>query len=181
MPSGEPTAGLDLSHQIRVMRLFSEFASESNGVIASVYDFGRARAWHTRLILVDKRDIVTDGPPSAVLVRNTCAATMVCKPISARPAVTCSSYRSTRGAAAPHLLRRTTAGGHSTMGQFYGIASLDEARAYLQHDVLSLRLIRSGRSEGGSLQSSLAPFVFREARQADDPLRPALSLRQKDI
>ncbi|MGN6548575.1 MAG: DUF1810 domain-containing protein [Pararhizobium sp.] len=31
--------------------------------------------------------------------------------------------------------------GHSTMAQFYGIASLDEARAYLQHDVLGPRLI----------------------------------------
>jgi uncharacterized protein (DUF1810 family) len=30
--------------------------------------------------------------------------------------------------------------GHSPTAQFYGIASLDEARAYLQHDVLGSRL-----------------------------------------
>lgn len=63
----EPTAGLDPSHQIAVMRLFSQLASEGNGVIASVHDLGLAARWCTRLILIDKGDIVADGPASAVL------------------------------------------------------------------------------------------------------------------
>src|SRR5215212_5126881 len=47
--------------------------------------------------------------------------------------------------------------GHSAMAQFYGISSLDEARAYLAHPVLGPRLIRCTEAvlavEGQSLHA----------------------------
>ncbi len=47
--------------------------------------------------------------------------------------------------------------GHSSMAQFYGISSLDEARAYLAHSVLGPRLIRCTEAvlavEGRSLHA----------------------------
>ncbi len=63
----EPTAGLDPSHQITLMRLFSELASEGRGVVASLHDLGLAARWCTRLVLIDKGRIVADGPPREVL------------------------------------------------------------------------------------------------------------------
>jgi iron complex transport system ATP-binding protein len=63
----EPTAGLDPSHQITLMRLFAELAAECRGVVASLHDLGLAARWCTRLVLIDKGRIVADGPPREVL------------------------------------------------------------------------------------------------------------------
>lgn len=65
----EPTAGLDPSHQIALMRLFAELAGEGRGVVASLHDLSLAARWCTRLILLDKGAIVADGPPAEVLTR----------------------------------------------------------------------------------------------------------------
>lgn len=65
----EPTAGLDPSHQISLMRLFAELAGEGRGVVASLHDLSLAARWCTRLILLDKGAIVADGPPADVLTR----------------------------------------------------------------------------------------------------------------
>lgn len=63
----EPTAGLDPSHQITLMRLFAELASAGRGVVASLHDLGLAARWCTRLLLIDAGRIVADGPPAQVL------------------------------------------------------------------------------------------------------------------
>ncbi|MDH6230741.1 iron complex transport system ATP-binding protein [Mesorhizobium soli] len=65
----EPTAGLDPSHQITLMRLFAELAREGRGVVASLHDLSLAARWCTRLILLDRGTIVADGPPREVLTR----------------------------------------------------------------------------------------------------------------
>lgn len=65
----EPTAGLDPSHQIALMRLFAELAGEGRGVVASLHDLSLAARWCTRLILLDKGEIVADGTPRDVLTR----------------------------------------------------------------------------------------------------------------
>lgn len=65
----EPTAGLDPSHQIALMRLFAELAGEGRGVVASLHDLSLAARWCTRLILLDKGAIVADGAPRDVLTR----------------------------------------------------------------------------------------------------------------
>ena len=76
--------------------------------------------------------------------------------------------------------------GHSAMARMYAIASLAEARAYLEHPVLGVRLrecveaIPDGSADAmfGSvdamkLRSSLT--LFAEAGRADEPFAPALA------
>lgn len=63
----EPTAGLDPSHQITLMRTFAELASEGRAVVASMHDLGLAARWCSRLILLDHGVVVADGPPRTVL------------------------------------------------------------------------------------------------------------------
>ena len=63
----EPTAGLDPSHQISLMRLFADLAADGKSVVASLHDLGLAARWCTRLLLIDAGRIVADGPPTEVL------------------------------------------------------------------------------------------------------------------
>ncbi|AWC21192.1 Hemin import ATP-binding protein HmuV [Aminobacter sp. MSH1] len=70
----EPTAGLDPSHQIALMRLFAELAASERSVVASLHDLGLAARWCTRLLLIDGGRIVADGPPADVLTAQTLRA-----------------------------------------------------------------------------------------------------------
>ncbi|WP_054312298.1 ABC transporter ATP-binding protein [Mesorhizobium sp. 1M-11] len=63
----EPTAGLDPSHQITLMRLFASLTKQGRSVVASLHDLGLAARWCSRLILIDQGRIVADGPPDTVL------------------------------------------------------------------------------------------------------------------
>lgn len=63
----EPTAGLDPSHQIALMRIFASLAAEGSSVVASLHDLGLAARWCSRLILLDGGAVVADGPPRQVL------------------------------------------------------------------------------------------------------------------
>lgn len=63
----EPTAGLDPSHQIALMRIFASLAGEGRSVVASMHDLGLAARWCSRIILLDKGAIVADGRPEDVL------------------------------------------------------------------------------------------------------------------
>ncbi|KQZ29525.1 ABC transporter [Mesorhizobium sp. Root552] len=70
----EPTAGLDPSHQIALMRLFGDLARDGKSVVASLHDLGLAARWCSRLILLDRGRIVADGSPENVLTRETLRA-----------------------------------------------------------------------------------------------------------
>lgn len=63
----EPTAGLDPSHQIGLMRVFARLAAEGKGVVASMHELGLAARWCSRLILLDGGRVVADGSPRTVL------------------------------------------------------------------------------------------------------------------
>ena len=63
----EPTAGLDPSHQIALMRVFADLAREQCSVVACLHDLALAARWCTRLVLLDKGHVVADGPPREVL------------------------------------------------------------------------------------------------------------------
>ena len=63
----EPTAGLDPSHQIALMRVFAGLAAEGHAIVASMHDLGLAARWCSRLILIDGGRIVADGSPANVL------------------------------------------------------------------------------------------------------------------
>ncbi|MEJ5019757.1 ABC transporter ATP-binding protein [Ochrobactrum vermis] len=63
----EPVAGLDPSHQLGLMEIFSELAKEGRTVVASLHELSLAAQHCTRLILLDKGHIVADGEPTEVL------------------------------------------------------------------------------------------------------------------
>lgn len=63
----EPVAGLDPAHQISLMRLFADLASEGRSVVASLHDLSLAARWCTRIVVLNAGNIFADGPPADVL------------------------------------------------------------------------------------------------------------------
>lgn len=63
----EPTAGLDPSHQIALMRTFLGLAHGGYGAVACLHDLGLAARWCTRLVMLVDGQIVADGDPRSVL------------------------------------------------------------------------------------------------------------------
>ncbi len=64
----EPTAHLDLRHQVEVMELVRDL-NERDGttILAVLHDLSLAAHFFPRLVLLDRGQLVADGPPSEVL------------------------------------------------------------------------------------------------------------------
>lgn len=69
----EPITSLDPAAQIRVMRLFSQLATKGGAVLASLHDLGLAARHCSRLVLLDKGQIVADGTAETVLTQDNLA------------------------------------------------------------------------------------------------------------
>ncbi len=64
----EPTASLDLSHQLRLMDLMERFRKEKAVTVAMVsHDVNLAAMYADRLLLLTKGEIAHQGPPAEVL------------------------------------------------------------------------------------------------------------------
>lgn len=63
----EPTANLDIRHQIAILQLAHDFAREGGGVLAVLHDLNLAALYADRLIVVSEGRIAADGAPAAVL------------------------------------------------------------------------------------------------------------------
>lgn len=63
----EPVAGLDPAHQLGLMEIFASLAAEGRTVIASMHELSLAAGYCTRLIVLDRGEVVADGPPRKVL------------------------------------------------------------------------------------------------------------------
>jgi iron complex transport system ATP-binding protein len=63
----EPTASLDPYYQISIMRLLSEYRDRGGLVVAVLHDLNLALGHCSRLILMDRGEIVGDGEPHAVI------------------------------------------------------------------------------------------------------------------
>lgn len=76
----EPTASLDLSHQIRVMDLMERLKTEKGVTVVMVsHDVNLAAMYGDRLLLLKGGDIASMGPPDAVLNYQTLEDTYGCK------------------------------------------------------------------------------------------------------
>jgi len=91
----EPTAHLDLSHQIEVMELIGRVGQERGAtVLASMHDIDLASAFFDRVVVLDRGRVVADGATSEVItadrLRNTFGvdADITRDPASGRPRVT---------------------------------------------------------------------------------------------
>ncbi|WHZ21708.1 MAG: hypothetical protein OJF47_000820 [Nitrospira sp.] len=64
----EPTASLDLSHQLHVLQLVRQLVTKHRlSAVTAIHDLGLASRFCDRLILLHHGRIVADGPPAAVL------------------------------------------------------------------------------------------------------------------
>ena len=64
----EPTAHLDIRHQVDVMELLVDL-NERDGttIIAVLHDLALAAHFFPRVVVIDRGRIVADGPPSTAL------------------------------------------------------------------------------------------------------------------
>ena len=64
----EPTAHLDLSHQVEVMELVERVSYERGStVLASMHDIDLASAFFERVVVLDRGRVVADGPTAEVV------------------------------------------------------------------------------------------------------------------
>jgi iron complex transport system ATP-binding protein len=63
----EPTASLDLHHQVRLMRLLVELAEAGRTVLCATHDLNLAATFAHRVVLLDRGRIEAEGPPAEVL------------------------------------------------------------------------------------------------------------------
>ncbi len=63
----EPVAGLDPAHQFGLMRVFRDLSARGQSVFVSLHDLGLAAKHCTRLVMLEKGELVADGPPVEVL------------------------------------------------------------------------------------------------------------------
>jgi iron complex transport system ATP-binding protein len=63
----EPTASLDVRHQLNVMALLQRVAHEGTAVLAIVHDLALAMRFADRVIVIDRGRVVADGPPGNAL------------------------------------------------------------------------------------------------------------------
>ena len=62
----EPTASLDLAHQVAVMRAVRAVADEGAGVLAVLHDLNLAGAFADRVALLDRGRVAAEGAPAEV-------------------------------------------------------------------------------------------------------------------
>jgi iron complex transport system ATP-binding protein len=63
----EPTASLDIGHQVQVMDLVTSLTAQSLTAIAALHDLSLAAAYCTHIVLLSGGKIVAQGTPDAVL------------------------------------------------------------------------------------------------------------------
>jgi len=63
----EPTAHLDIRHQVDVMELLVELNGDGTTIVAVLHDLALAAHFFPRIVVLDRGRVVADGPPSETL------------------------------------------------------------------------------------------------------------------
>ena len=63
----EPTAHLDIKHELHTLQLCKEYTSAGLGVVAVLHDLNLAARFADRIILMKRGEIVSQGPTADVL------------------------------------------------------------------------------------------------------------------
>ncbi|MCY4454749.1 MAG: ABC transporter ATP-binding protein [Chloroflexi bacterium] len=63
----EPTSNLDAHAQVEILELVAELAAGGSGVLLIVHDLTLAAAYCDRIVLLDRGEVVAEGPPSGVV------------------------------------------------------------------------------------------------------------------
>ncbi|SIR84256.1 heme ABC transporter ATP-binding protein [Natronorubrum thiooxidans] len=67
----EPTASLDINHQLETLELVRELVDEGRTVVAAIHDLDLAARYCDRLVLLADGTVHESGPPSSVLTTET--------------------------------------------------------------------------------------------------------------
>jgi iron complex transport system ATP-binding protein len=70
----EPTASLDINHQVRTLELVSELTGEGRTAIAAIHDLNLAARFCDELVVLADGDVLASGPPESVLTEATVSA-----------------------------------------------------------------------------------------------------------
>ena len=107
----EPTASLDIDHQVRMLGLVADLVSEGRTALAAIHDLDLAARFCDRVCLLSGGEIRAAGPPAEVLTADALeavfgtAAAVEVDPATGAPTVTALRDRPERG------LRAHVAGG----------------------------------------------------------------------
>ncbi|MGD9587810.1 MAG: ABC transporter ATP-binding protein [Pyrinomonadaceae bacterium] len=63
----EPTANLDLTHQIEALEMIRSMTQQGKTAFAAIHDLGLASRYCDRLVLLSGGRIAADGPPASVI------------------------------------------------------------------------------------------------------------------
>ena len=71
----EPTAHLDISHQVEILELLADMNEKGRlTIIAAMHDLNLASAYFRRLVLLKDGAVIADGSPGQVLTSSTIAS-----------------------------------------------------------------------------------------------------------
>ncbi|MFB6170109.1 MAG: ATP-binding cassette domain-containing protein [Haloarculaceae archaeon] len=130
----EPTASLDIHHQIHTLDLVADLVAEGKTAVAAIHDLDLAARYCDRLALLADGGLEAVGPPETVLRREVlesafgARATVTTSPVTGTPTVTAHSARPDRDERV-HVLGGGRAGARA-------LAALDAAGFRLSAGVL---------------------------------------------
>jgi iron complex transport system ATP-binding protein len=122
----EPTASLDVNHQVETLELVRSLVDEGTAAVAAIHDLGLAARYCDALALLSDGDIVATGPPSEVLTESAVAAAFDVRSVVDRdPATGALSVTALPDRAAPRGTRVHVVGGGTAAART--LSALDDA------------------------------------------------------
>ncbi len=88
----EPTASLDINHQVRTFELVRELVADGKTVVAAIHDLNLAAHYCDELLLLSGGSVLASGPPTSVLAEDTLREAFDARAVVSRHPVTGSTY-----------------------------------------------------------------------------------------
>jgi len=88
----EPTASLDINHQVRTLELVRELVSQNKTAIAAIHDLNLAAHYCDELLLLSNGRVAAHGPPESVLTETALEAAFDANAVVSQHPVTGSVY-----------------------------------------------------------------------------------------
>lgn len=88
----EPTASLDINHQVRTFELVRELVADGKTVVAAIHDLNLAAHYCDELLLLSSGSVLANGPPTTVLEEETLREAFDARAVVSRHPVTGSTY-----------------------------------------------------------------------------------------
>jgi len=120
----EPTASLDINHQVRTLELVRSLVSRGKTAVAAIHDLNLAAQYCDELLLLANGECAAFGPPESVLTENSLGDAFGANAVVSRHPITGSVYVT----ALPEGRRKT---GRRTAGRVHVVGGGGTAARYL--------------------------------------------------